>query len=136
MDKTTIAGLQATLLHYVKGEALQELPVWRMISMAASEIKGRAGALAGRLSEEGWKAKVVAGRSAVGGGSLPDQTLPTWVVALECASPDTLSRDLRDAAPPIIGRIEEDALLLDLRTVRQAEEDQLLGALRQVGPPE
>ena len=135
VDKTTIAGLQATLLHYVKGEALQKVPVWRMVSMAASEIKGRAEALADRLSEEGWKTKVVAGRSAVGGGSLPGQTLPTWVVALECASPDTVSRELRHAAPPVIGRIEEDALLLDLRTVRQAEEARLLAALHQVGPP-
>jgi len=136
VDKTTIAGLQATLLHYIKGRAFREIPVWRMISRPLDEIRAQAERLASRLLHDGWVAKVAAGRSPVGGGSLPGQTLPTWVVTLECASPDAVSLALRKADPAVVARIAEGLLVLDLRTVRSDEEDSLCGSLRQVPRPD
>jgi len=131
VDKTTIAGVQANLLHYLKGKAIEEIPIWRMITRPLDEIEARAQAVARKLRHEGWTAKAVEGRSAIGGGSLPDQTLPTWLVAVECESPDGLAGELRHGKPPVVTRIGENALLFDLRTVSLQQEDLLCQALRQ-----
>jgi len=129
VDKTTIAGVQANLLHYLKGKAVEEIPLWRMITRPLEEIEARAQAMARKLCDEGWAARAVEGRSAVGGGSLPGQTLPTWLVALECESPDDLAHKLRQGKPPVVTRIEEDVLLFDFRTVPLEQEEPLLGSL-------
>jgi L-seryl-tRNA(Ser) seleniumtransferase len=120
-DKLTLAALSATLVHYLRGDAEREIPVWRMISTPSRDLELRARALAGQLG-----ATVVETRSAVGGGSLPGQTQPSWAVALTSASPDALAAELRRADPPVIGRIEGDRVLLDLRAVLP-EQDTLLG---------
>jgi len=130
VDKTTLAGLQATLLHYLKGEAEEKIPVWRMIATPLEAIRERAEVWAERLREAGAPASVVDGRSAVGGGSLPGETLPTKLVAIEADSPDELARRLRLGDPPVIGRIEGDRLLLDPRTVLEGEDELLLEAVR------
>ena len=130
VDKTTLAGLQATLLHYLKGEAEEKIPVWRMIATPLEALQERAKAWAERLREAGIAASVVDGRSAVGGGSLPGETLPTKLVAIEADSPDELARRLRLGDPPVIGRIEGDRLLLDPRTVLEGEGELLLEAVR------
>jgi len=130
VDKTTLAGLQATLLHYLKGEAQEKIPIWRMIATPLEAIQERAEAWAERLREAGAAASVVDGRSAVGGGSLPGETLPTKLVAIEADSPDELARRLRLGDPPVIGRIEGDRLLLDPRTVLEGEDELLLEAVR------
>ena len=130
VDKTTLAGLQATLLHYLKGEAEEKIPVWRMIATPPEALQERAKAWAERLREAGIAASVVDGRSAVGGGSLPGETLPTKLVAIEADSPDELARRLRLGDPPVIGRIEGDRLLLDPRTVLEGEGELLLEAVR------
>ena len=130
VDKTTLAGLQATLLHYLKGEAQEKIPVWRMIATPLEALQERAEAWAERLREAGIAASVVDGRSAVGGGSLPGETLPTKLVAIEADSPDELARRLRLGDPPVIGRIEGDRLLLDPRTVLEGEDEPLLEAVR------
>ena len=130
VDKTTLAGLQATLLHYLKGEAEEKIPVWRMIATPLEALQERAKAWAERLREAGIAASVVDGRSAVGGGSLPGETLPTKLVAIEADSPDELARRLRLGDPPVIGRIEGDRLLLDPRTVLEGEDELLLEAVR------
>ncbi len=130
VDKTTLAGLQATLLHYLKGEAEEKIPVWRMIATPLEALQERAEAWAERLREAGIAASVVDGRSAVGGGSLPGETLPTKLVAIEADSPDELARRLRLGDPPVIGRIEGDRLLLDPRTVLEGEDELLLEAVR------
>ena len=130
VDKTTLAGLQATLLHYLKGEAGKKIPVWRMIATPLEALQERAEAWAERLREAGIAASVVDGRSAVGGGSLPGETLPTKLVAIEADSPDELARRLRLGDPPVIGRIEGDRLLLDPRTVLEGEDEPLLEAVR------
>jgi L-seryl-tRNA(Ser) seleniumtransferase len=126
VDKTTLAGLQATLLHYLKDEASQKVPVWRMISTSLETLASRAKAWAGALAAAGLQSQVIAGRSAVGGGSLPGETLPTWLVALHEPSPARLVRALCHAVTPVIARIEDDRLVLDPRTVQPEEEKTLL----------
>jgi L-seryl-tRNA(Ser) seleniumtransferase len=111
-DKLTLAALGATLVHYLRGEAEREVPVWRMIAAAPEALEARARSLAAQLG-----ASAVETHSAVGGGSLPGQTQPSWAVAFDTPAPDRLAAALRHADPPVIGRIEDDRLLLDLRAI-------------------
>jgi len=126
VDKTTIAGVQANLLHYLQGEAMREIPIWRMIATSPREIEARASDWAAQLARMGLPAAVSEGRSTVGGGSLPGETLPTYVVALAAPSPDVLAKRLRQGTPPVVARIEDDRLLLDPRTVLLDQDDDLL----------
>jgi L-seryl-tRNA(Ser) seleniumtransferase len=126
VDKTTLAGLQATLRHYLLGEAQQTVPVWRMIGQTQAELEERAGRWAAALRAHGLRADVLPGRSTVGGGSLPGETLPTRLVALILASPAAAAARLRRCDPPVIARIEDDRLLLDPRTVLPEQEERLL----------
>ena len=128
-DKLCLAGLQATLLHYLKEEATEEVPVWRMIAARFVEIEQRAQRWQRDLRRAGIPSEVVEGRSTVGGGSLPGETLPTKLVALPVAHPDRLAAALRAADPPVVARIEEDRLVLDPRTVQLEEEQDLLGVV-------
>lgn len=125
VDKTTLAGLNATLRHYLEGVAEEKIPIWRMISAPLSEIEARARAWAERLPG----AQVREGRSTVGGGSLPEETFPTKVVAFSVPSPDELARRLRLGEPGVVGRIEEDLFILDPRTVLPEQEGALLEAV-------
>ncbi len=129
VDKTTIAGVQANLLHYLKGEAEREIPIWRMIALSAAELAGRAEALAAQVARLGLTVRVVDGQSTIGGGSLPGETLPTKLVALQVSSPDALARALRRGRPAVVGRIEDGSLLLDPRTVLPGQEEALLSSL-------
>jgi L-seryl-tRNA(Ser) seleniumtransferase len=131
-DKTRLAGLAATLLHYLKGEAVQKVPVWQMIAMPLKEIDRRAQLWAQSL--EG-AARVVDGESLIGGGSLPGATLPTRLAAmgdpLKPAMALKLARHLRFQDPPVIGRISENILLLDPRTVPPQHDELVIRALQQ-----
>ncbi|MBV8715268.1 MAG: L-seryl-tRNA(Sec) selenium transferase [Chloroflexi bacterium] len=111
-DKLTLAALGATLAAYVRGDAEREIPVWRMIATPSDVLRSRAEAIA-----HGLGAEVVETRSAVGGGSLPGQTQSSWAVALEANSAKALAASLRQADPPVIARIEDDRVLLDLRAI-------------------
>jgi len=130
VDKTTLAALQATLLSYLRGRAIAEVPIWQMIAAEVRELEARAEGWAQMLAVEGIRAQVVSGESTVGGGSLPGQTLPTRLCAVAVDSPDRLARLLRAGDPPVIGRIEDDRLLLDPRTVLPDQDRSLLDALR------
>ena len=138
VDKIAIAGLQATLLHYLKGDAKQEVPIWRMIAASSAELTDRATALAGHISGLGINVAVVDGRSTVGGGSLPGETLPTRLVAISVPSADGLARSLRLARPALVGRIERDRLMLDPRTIPPAQDEVVArcvaGALKAIAP--
>jgi len=117
MDKASIAALNATLLHYARGEAVEKVPVWRMIAAPAAALRQRAGRLARAL---GPSASVVATRSMVGGGSLPEEGLPSYAVAVSPPpglGADEVARRLRTGEPAVVGRIDRDRVLLDLRTV-------------------
>jgi L-seryl-tRNA(Ser) seleniumtransferase len=130
VDKTTLAGLQATLLHYLEGKAPAKVPVWRMIAMPVESIEERAQDWASLLAEVGAEVSVVDGRSTVGGGSLPGETLPTRLVAIRVPSPDDLAHRLRLGQPAVVGRIEGDRFLLDPRTVMPGQEGALIERVR------
>jgi len=132
LDKTSIAGLAATLLHYLRGEALSKVPVWRMISAPLPDLERRAHRWTRACRRVGLPARVVEGRSMVGGGSLPEESLPTHLLALGgdgSLDVQALARRLRTGDPPLIGRIEQDTLLLDPRTVDPRQDRLLLKAL-------
>lgn len=126
LDKLSLAALEATLRHYLLGEAEEWVPVWRMIRCRPEELDGKAAAWVEQLQMAGIPASVVAGESTVGGGSLPGETLPTSLVALAAANVEALARRLRTGDPSVVGRIQRGTLLLDPRTVAASEEDALL----------
>ena len=128
VDKMTYAALEATLTEYVAGRAATTVPVQRMLTMTVDEIRARAETLASAIGRmRGWRAELVDGVSAVGGGSAPGVELPTCLVAIEKfgLTPDALEERLRRLTPPIIARIERDRLVLDLRTVLPDQDRQL-----------
>jgi L-seryl-tRNA(Ser) seleniumtransferase len=129
LDKAAIAALHATLLHYLRGEALAEIPVWRMIAMPLSGIEARARRWKRTL---GKAASLVDARSMVGGGSLPGESLPTKAVAIhgEGGTLTELAQRLRTSDPPVVARIESNALLLDPRTVAPSEDGDLVTAVK------
>jgi L-seryl-tRNA(Ser) seleniumtransferase len=128
MDKASIAGLTATLLHYLRGDATEKIPVWRMIAAPLSETKRRARRWARAI---GHGARVVDGRSMIGGGSLPEESLPTKLLAIhgDGAWVSDIARRLRTGSTAIVARIEHDALLLDPRTVAPNEDRNLAAAV-------
>jgi L-seryl-tRNA(Ser) seleniumtransferase len=138
MDKGSIAALAATAIHYVRGEALQKIPVWQMISMPVETVHRRARRWARAI---GTPARILHSRSMVGGGSLPEEGLPTRVVAIAShgeATVTELARRLRlgqdrqvgrHSAPPVVARIEREHLLLDPRTVLPDEDARLIEAV-------
>ena len=130
IDKLSLAALTATLLHYLGEDAEEQIPVWRMISAPLEAIKDRAQLWQSRLGGSG---DVEPSRSAIGGGSLPGETLPSWVLALACrevpGGPEEVMARLRRAEPPVVARVEEDRVLLDPRTVLPEEEEALLQAV-------
>jgi L-seryl-tRNA(Ser) seleniumtransferase len=133
IDKIRLAGLAATLVHYLKGEATAKVPVWHMIAAPLEEIDRRARQWAEAV---GNLASVIDGESMVGGGSLPGGTLPTRLVAFNRKkvrdSAQVLSRKLRSPEMPVIGRISDDILLLDPRSVLPEEDEIVLQALRNI----
>ena len=124
VDKLTYAALLATLAHYRRGDALERLPVWRMIAQPLAEIQARAEAWATRVG-----GTALPGESAVGGGSLPGAVLPTALLALDVDAPDGLTAKLRQGSPPVIARIADGRVLIDPRTVLPEQEEDLLSAL-------
>ncbi len=129
VDKVTLAGLQATLLHYLKNEATKKIPVWMMIAAKSEELDARARKWAERLKSMGLNALVADARSTVGGGSLPEETLPTRALALAVRDADAFVSRLRQNMPPIIARIEENRVLFDPRTMLATEEEPLLAGI-------
>jgi L-seryl-tRNA(Ser) seleniumtransferase len=129
VDKITLAGLQATLRHYLLGEATVKVPVWRMIGLDEASLGKRARVWIRKLKGLGVEAQVVPGCSTVGGGSLPGETLPTRLVALAAGSPDAVAARLRTGEPPVIARIQDDRLVLDPRTVLPEQDAVLLGCV-------
>ncbi len=127
-DKICLAGLTATLLHYLKDEAEREIPIVRMMSMSLEQVKVKAEAWARELDQ----GSVIASQSTVGGGSLPDESIPTFALALRVKSPDKFLKKLRQASLPIIARTEHDQILLDPRTVLPEQENIFLNTLREV----
>ncbi len=127
-DKMALAALSATLYHYIKEEAFEKVPIWQMISASVEEIKTRA---------ENWQktlglGEVTESKSMVGGGSLPGETLPTMVLTVDVDHPQKLLADLRDGSPAIIGRIENDRVIFDPRTILPQSDTDFMRAFKQI----
>jgi len=134
-DKLTIAALAATLTEYIDGSATRSIPVWRMISTTVSELQGRADGILTACPSASARAEVIDGRSAVGGGALPEETLPTRLIRIsvpEMGATELAGR-LRRRNPSIVGRIEDDKVVFDLRTVDPSEDGEIVQAIIGIG---
>lgn len=132
LDKTRMAALSATLIHYLKGEAVEKVPVWRMIATPQNEIEKRAQKWSDQI---GKLATTAPGESTVGGGSLPGSTLPTQLVVIKNPANrkvQDLAQELRKQPFPVVCRIEHNSIILDPRTVLPEEDSSLLKALSSV----
>ncbi len=133
IDKMTAAALEATLRHYQRGQATTHIPVWRMIAAPPEKLASRTAHWTAELRNHGIVARTQHGTSTIGGGSLPGETLPTTLLALDATHVplplDELARRLRARQIPIITRISHDALLLDPRTVLEEQDGEVVQAL-------
>lgn len=133
IDKMTLAALETTLRHYQRGEAETHIPIWRMICARPETLAARVKTWAGQLQAQDITARVQRGQSTIGGGSLPGETLPTHLLALDAErmpiSLDALSKRLRARPIPIVTRILRDTLLLDPRTVLPEQDEQVVRGL-------
>jgi L-seryl-tRNA(Ser) seleniumtransferase len=134
VDKLTISALEATIALYLRGD-LKAIPTLRMILATAQEIGARASRLAARIQGRGGvSAEIRDAESVIGGGSTPGQSLPTRVVAVSRAgqSAPELETFLRRNSPPIIARVENGQVLLDLRTVFEGQEEEIARAFERL----
>ncbi len=133
VGKVTYAALEATLMAYIKGDH-DAIPALRMIRLSQEEIGRRAEAIAAQLSLANFIVEVIDGDSMIGGGAAPSATLPTRSLSLarQGLSADELSIRLRSSDPPIIARVHEDRVLLDLRTVFPEQDAEVLRALQRI----
>jgi L-seryl-tRNA(Ser) seleniumtransferase len=132
-DKLCLAALEATLESHARETAVQEIPALRMLSMTAEEIAVRAKRLKEQLGEvSGLSVELVAGESAIGGGSGPNTHPATKLIALKHTglSANEIEDRLRQFSPPVIARIADDRVMIDLRTVEESQESHILAALR------
>jgi len=134
VDKLTYAALEATLLAYAKRE-YDAIPALKMMRLTAEEIGRRAEEICKQLRSPKLKVEIVDGESVIGGGAAPSSVLPTCLIAVTCAdlSADELAARLRGCNPPIIARVEEGRVLLDLRTVFSEQERLISDALSRLG---
>jgi L-seryl-tRNA(Ser) seleniumtransferase len=133
VDKLTYAAVEATLLAYVKRDH-DAIPTLRMMRVTKQEIGERAQSIAAQVKSSNCKIEVLDGESVIGGGAAPSSVLPTRVLALSCVgiSADELSARLRAFDPPIIARVEQGQVLLDLRTVFADQDEMVAAALDQI----
>jgi len=125
VDKLCLVALEATLKLYLYGHALADIPVWQMLSRSVDSILKQAQYLQNQLGE----GELLPGFSTVGGGSLPEETLPTTLLGFSLKSEKMLAL-LREGSPAVIARIENGQLVIDPRTIQPDEEGALLYALK------
>jgi L-seryl-tRNA(Ser) seleniumtransferase len=130
VDKLTCAALEATLLAYVRHD-YSAVPALRMMRTPESEIRLRAEAVLSKITAQRLRAELIKGESLIGGGSAPSASLPTTLIALthQKLKAEAVATQLRSYDPPIVARIEEGRILLDLRTVFPEQDPQLTHAL-------
>jgi L-seryl-tRNA(Ser) seleniumtransferase len=132
VDKLTYAALEATLIEHAAGRETANVPVPQMLAMTPDDIRERARRLARELERlTDWRVEIVEGTSAVGGGSAPGMGLRTWALAVSKhgLSGNALEQKLRGLTPPVVARIQDDRVYLDLRTVRPDQDGTLLHLL-------
>ncbi len=133
IDKLNLTALSSTLLHYIKGEAISKIPVWKMISADLNTLKSRALAWQRNLKIN---SEIIEGQSTIGGGSLPGQILPTYLLAIpasniNCGINEFFNHLLKNSFP-IVSRIEKDNIILDPRTVLDSEDNKLIEGVNSV----
>jgi L-seryl-tRNA(Ser) seleniumtransferase len=133
VDKLTYAALEATLQAYVKHDH-SAIPALRMMHLSKDEINHRAEAVAGSVRSSVLKVEIVDGESVIGGGAAPSAVLPTRLLAMtrEGLTADEISARLRASEPPLIARVEEGRVLLDLRTVLPEQDEKVVATLRRL----
>ncbi len=124
-DKSLIAGMEATLLAYLKGQAENDVPVWQMIRASQDELRLRAETWANALGE----GRILEGESTIGGGSLPEEVLPTWLFVLSVQKPEVLVSSLREGNPAVVCRIQDGMICFDPRTVLPNQDDKLIAII-------
>ncbi|GAB5405850.1 MAG: L-seryl-tRNA(Sec) selenium transferase [Aureliella sp.] len=132
VDKSTLAGIEATCEIHLSGRHREELPLYTMMYRSQDQLRERAEFLCNRLSAESpLQAKAVQRQCAIGGGTLPGFTLPSWCVSIRSQSKSTteLARALRIGAPAVQGRVQEDQLLCDMRSILDGQFEELFDAL-------
>jgi L-seryl-tRNA(Ser) seleniumtransferase len=131
VDKLTYAALEATLVEHLAGRATETIPAIRMATMPVEAIAVRAETLAATLRRQGLGAEVIDGVSTIGGGSASGSALPTRLVALSIdgLSADALESRLRALDPPVVARIQDDRVVLDLRTIEPSQDGEFMSAL-------
>jgi L-seryl-tRNA(Ser) seleniumtransferase len=132
-DKLTIAALVATLELYRDGRAAAELPVWRMLAATTGDLERRARAIVERLARAGVACEVVDTSSTVGGGSLPEETQPSRAIAIAPAAgtPASVAARLRRSRPPVVSRILDGRVALDLRAILPEDDERLVESAMQ-----
>ncbi|OGC78774.1 MAG: L-seryl-tRNA(Sec) selenium transferase [candidate division Zixibacteria bacterium RBG_16_40_9] len=131
VDKLTLSVLETTLLYYLKKEATEKIPVWKMISTSKETLKNRGETIIKQVKNE--KISLKESQSFLGGGALPQQSLPTYVLGFNSdTAPEILAEKFRKLRPPIIGRIEDESFVLDLRTVFPVQDDLIVESIRKV----
>jgi L-seryl-tRNA(Ser) seleniumtransferase len=129
-DKTCLAGLATTLLHYLRGEALEKVPVWWMIARDAAWVQRRVAAWVGAIGSD--RVNVVPAEAVIGGGSLPGRTLPSYALVMSPADgrPDELARRLRMGKVPVVPRVVHGTVHIDGRTVLDGQDELVVVAVR------
>jgi L-seryl-tRNA(Ser) seleniumtransferase len=131
-DKLCLAALEATLNAYLEGVAHEELPTLRMLYAPVSEVEERARRIAEEMAPAApdLKVDVVPSVARSGGGTLPTREIPSFAVRLDGADADSLAERLRAAEPPVVGRVHDGKLWLDVRTLLPEDEEAVVRALR------
>jgi L-seryl-tRNA(Ser) seleniumtransferase len=127
LDKLIYQALETTLRNLVL-ERWDQIPALRMISQTGPELRARSTEFVARL--DGVRSTVIEGSSVIGGGSTPGQPLQSWLIAIDCADVMEAEQRCRLGEPPVVARIEDGRLLLDLRTVFAHDEDELARVVR------
>ena len=135
VDKMTLAALEATLRSYEAEKATTEIPTIAMLAVSQEELKAKAETLCAGLVAAGCNAEVVATEGQVGGGSVPTQMLKSFAVALvpKSGSVDEMEEKFRLGDVAIIGRINHDRYLLDVRTLKEVDFDEIVRAAEEAG---
>ena len=130
IDKMNLAALTTTLIHYLKEEAQNKIPVWQMISAELDDLRTRAHNISTKIpSSDLYSAKVIGTKSTIGGGSLPGETMDSFGIQLTVNNPENFALKIRTASSPVVPRIEDDAVIFDLRTVLQCDDNTLIASI-------
>jgi L-seryl-tRNA(Ser) seleniumtransferase len=127
-DKLCLAALSATITDYLRGDAEKAIPIWQMLSKNEKELKE----IVSNWKDTLGLGEIIPGKSTVGGGSLPEETVPTWLLAIPISKPDKYLAALREGDHPVIARIENDTIVFDPRTIMNFQEADLLSKIRSV----